>query len=151
MPYGNDPASNPLDQVRFLLGDTDVAHPELTDPEVAFLLSDAKGDTRAAAARGAETLASRYSTDVSEKQVGPLRIVTAGRGLSRSERYLQLAKYLWSQATAVTAGPWAGGINVTDKATRAADTEVVQPAFTRDLMEYPVNSATTLTEDERVR
>lgn len=137
MPYGGDPSRNPLDKVRFLLGDTNNGQLFLTDDEVHFLLSEENGSELRAAARGAEALASKFSTAVVEKQVGPLRISSGTRGLTKAERYLELAKALWRRAARRSAVPWAGGIEVTDKNERRADLERVKPAFSRTMMEYP--------------
>ena len=37
--YSEDPASNAKDKVRFLIGDTDPADPQLKDAEILFLIS----------------------------------------------------------------------------------------------------------------
>lgn len=150
MPYTGDPANNPLDEVRFLVGDTNLQAEELTDPEVQFLLVDRNGNTLEAAARAAEALASKYSAAVVEKQVGPLRISSGTRGLTKAERYLKLAKHLWQRALARSATPYAGGISVADKNARRADTERVKPTFARDQMRYPLISLGQSAENEKV-
>lgn len=140
MPYTGDPSRNPLDEVRYLLGDTDTSSAAtqlLTDDEVQYLLSSEGGNAMRAAARGAEVLASKFSTAVVEKQVGPLRISSGTRGLTKAERYMQLAKMLWRKAMGKSVAPWAGGIDRSDKNERRADLNRVRPAFGRDMMRYP--------------
>lgn len=150
MPYGKDPANNPLDEVRFLVGDTDLNVEELTDDEVQYLLADRHGNVLEAAARAAETLASKYSNAVVEKQVGPLRLSSGTRGLTKAERYLKLAKHLWAKAFSRSVTPYAGGISVTDKNARRADTDRVKPTFARDQMRYPLISLGQSAENEKV-
>lgn len=137
MPYTSDPSRNPLDTVRFLLGDTNLSAPELQDDEVQFLLDQEGKNPLRAAARGAEALASKYSAAVVEKQVGPLRISSGTRGLTKAERYAKLSKLLWSRAMASSVVPWAGGIERGDKEDRRGDPNRVRPSFTRDMQRYP--------------
>lgn len=136
MPYTGDPSRNLLDKVRFLLGDTDTPE-EMSDPEIQFLLDEEHMNPLRAAARGAEALASKWSTAVVEKQVGPLRISSGTRGLTKAERYMKLAKMLWSQAMRQSVVPWAGGISEQDKQTRRDDSDRVKPSFARNMMYYP--------------
>lgn len=150
MPYTGDPARNPLDAVRFLVGDTNLSAQEFQDDEVQYLLSEENGNTFRAAARAAETLAAKYSAAVVEKQVGPLRISSGTRGLTKAERYLKLAKHLWSRAFSRSVSPYAGGISVADKNERRADTDRVKPAFARDQMRYPLISLGQSAENEKV-
>lgn len=151
MPYTGDPSRNPLDKVRFLLGDTKDSASELTDNEVQFLLDEEGQNPLRAAARGAETLASKYSTAVVEKQVGPLRISSGTRGLTKAERYMKLAQMLWKQAMSQSVVPWAGGISKSDKNSHLTDSDRVEPAFARGMMSYPATSAAQSAEDLKVR
>lgn len=138
MPYTVDPANVPADRVRFLIGDTVVASPELSDYEVDYLLSLYPDDPLSAAARAAEALAGKYAKAV-DKSVGNLRISNS----QKAEGYRKLAAQLWRQATRGTfvpgsvVAPWAGGISRSDKLARERDTDRVRPAFRRRLMEYP--------------
>lgn len=149
MPYTGDPARNILDNVRFLVGDTRVDAQEFTDEEVQYLLDTEHRNPLRAAARGAETLAGKYANQVVEKQVGPLRISSGTRGLTKSERYMKLAKALWARAAKEGAVPWAGGISEDDKVLRREDTDRVRPSFARQMMPYPEghSSQTASAED----
>lgn len=135
MPYANDPANDPADEVRFLIGDTNQAAPLLTDEEVAFLLLDENSDPRRAAARAAETLAAKYTQQASERRVGPLMITSGNRTLTKGQEFARLATRLWARANS-SSGPYAGGISFADKITRAGDPDRVRPAFRRAMMRY---------------
>lgn len=141
MPYTDDPEHNPLDQVRFLLGDTNNAALDLTDNEVAYLLESEGDDTLRAAARGAENLAAKFTRTAEEKRVGPLSVrESTSSGKSKAERFAMLAKMLWARIAGTTGGPWAGGISKTDKQMRDHDSDRVEPAFKRDMQKYPSGS-----------
>lgn len=144
MPYTDDPAGTPTDEVRFLVGDTTSPY-DLTDNEVVYLLGLENGNANRAAARAAETLAAKYTKAYEEKRVGPLLLRSYS---DKAGRFSKLAKALWSRASATTVVPFAGGISVTDKANREADTDVVQPTFKRTMMDYPGGSGDTASDEE---
>lgn len=133
MPYGNDPVNSQPDEVRFLVGDTDVSNPLLSDDEVDYLLAK-EGSALLGAARAAEVLAAKFQSQASERQVGPLRI----RFERRVEHYSTLARQLRiTAATKESAAPYAGGISRQDKSTRASNPDRVRPSFKKRLMHYP--------------
>jgi len=134
MSYGDSPASNPVDAVRLLVGDTKSPE-QLTDNELAYLLSEERGNTLRAAARAAETLASKYANQAEERVVGPLRL--ANRNQSQTVRYQRLAKTLWARAFSRGVAPYAGGTSIADKTAKGTDADRVEPFFKRDLMKYP--------------
>lgn len=149
MPYTNDPANSPSDQVRFFVGDTSTTNPDLTDQEVAFLLLEEGDNTLRAAARAAESLSSLYTKKADSRQVGPLRIVQSNRNMSKAGEFILLAKRLWARAgNAGLAAPFAGGISRADKNSRIQDTDRVRPAFSRQMMRYPLGSARAATTEE---
>lgn len=144
MPYTNDPQNIPTDRVRFLLGDTS-SSPDLTDPEIVYLLeTEGADDPLRAAARGAELLASRFTAAVEEKRVGPLLIKTAQ---NKAIRYMQLATRLWARVLSTSGRPFAGGISVVDKDARRLDSDRVRPAFSRRMMRYPDTATPTVSSD----
>lgn len=148
MPYTDNPSGNPLDAVRFLVGDTGTTS-ELTDPEIAFLLEQEDSNTYRAAARAAETLGARYSKSV-DKQVGNLRLSSS----QKADAYRKLALSLWEQATRGTfipgslVAPWAGGISRNDKINRARNPDRVRPSFARRMMRYPFGDAAASGESD---
>lgn len=147
MPYGNDPGHDPLDHVRFLVGDTSTSTPDLSDEEVAFLL-DTEGSPTRAAARAAETLSARYSKTASEKRVGPLTIIQGTRAMSKSMEFGRLAKLLWARAASGDSTPYAGGTSLNDKSIRQTDPDRVKPSFSRRMMEYPTGSTSQADPDD---
>lgn len=94
--YSGDPADTDLDQVRFLLRDTDTAAPLLTDTEIEWLLTE-WGDTRQAARAGAETLAARFAQSaVTSKRIGDLALTESYS--EQSVTFARLAGMLAQQA-----------------------------------------------------
>lgn len=148
MPYTDDPKNIPADQVRLLLGDTDVAHERLSDAAIDFLLFDQNDNTTRAAARGAEFLAAKYATLPSEKKVGPLMLMYGTRAITVSAQYAEIAQMLWAQASQEGVIPWAGGISRTDKLDRASDTDRIRPTFARRMMHYPNSEAQSVAPEE---
>lgn len=71
--YTGDPASRPIDAVRFLVQDTDVSNPGLTDTEILWLIAQSGDDVYEAAAQSAEQRAASYAS-FRDKSVGPLSI-----------------------------------------------------------------------------
>lgn len=132
MPYTDSPSTNPLDAVRALVSDTSTTAPMLTDNTIAFFLEEENNNVFRAAARAAEALAAKYANMAEERRVGPLWI----RSFSdKSSKYLALAKTLWNRAMrAGSSGVYAGGISVTDKTEKVADSDRVRPAFSRRMM-----------------
>lgn len=150
MAYTNDPANKPSDQVRFYVGDTDVASPDLTDEEVAFLLLEENDNTLRAAARAAETLAAKYTKRADSKKVGPLAIIQSNRANTKAQEFGRLAAWLWARAGAGNAGPYAGGISVSDKNSRILDSDRVRPAFSRSMMRERSMGVADDTTEERL-
>lgn len=143
MPYTDDPANIPDDQVRFYVGDTSTTAPDLTDNQVAFLLLEEGGNPLRAAARAAEVLAAKYAKTASEKRVGPLAIIQGTRSQSKAQEFSKLAKRLWARAGAGSTVPYAGGTSILDKNSNVLDGDRVQPSFSRRMMRYPEGDAHT--------
>jgi len=130
--YGGDPSVTTKDAVRFYLGDTNSQDQQLSDEEIAYLLSEENDNPIRAAARGAENVAAYYARQVS-KSVGGLSL-SAG---FRMANYQKLAERLWRRASMATNGslavPYAGGISHADKDSREDNSDRVEPAFSREL------------------
>lgn len=127
MPYtGYDPENEPVDAVRFLVGD--MTEPfRLSDTEILFALN-LNANTYAAAAICARALAAQYARRVDS------RFETIDNKYSQLHaNYEKLARRLDAQAK--RAGglglPLAGGITKTDVDAARADSERV-PAFFHD-------------------
>jgi predicted alpha/beta hydrolase family esterase len=131
--YSQDPSSSSKDTVRFYVGDTIEADPQISDEEITFLITEEGDNLLRAAARGAEMIAAHYARQV-DKSVGGLSL-SAGR---RQEKYERLAKQLWNRASRVGKGlptAYAGGISITDKIVQIEDTDRVRPDFHKDQMD----------------
>lgn len=104
--YGGAPGSVTRDGVRFLLSDTVSATAQLTDEEIAYLLTTWT-TVNAAARAGAEIIAGKYARSADEsKKVGDLSLSTSYS--SRAAEYRSLAASLAAQHARKTApAPWA--------------------------------------------
>ena len=125
--YSGDPGASDLDEVRFLIGDTDTDDQQLSDEEIAYLLTST-GSVTAAALGAARSLWAKYSRLVDQK-TGDIDIKYS----QRKDAYAALIRQLQLGMLPV---PYAGGISEDDKQVDEADSDVVQPAFTRGMMEY---------------
>lgn len=121
-------STSTLDQVRFYLGDI-ASTSQLVSDEVInqSLKLNASHPLRAAVAV-AESQASAQARHPTDLRIGDL---AESYGQSE-ERWHNIATALRARL-ARTVTPFAGGIGVSDKQTRADDTTVVQPAFTRTI------------------
>lgn len=125
--YLGDPAANTRDQVRFLCGDNDAEDKLVSDEEIAHAYTE-EGTYQGAAALVCEHLAARFAREASKS-------VAAGGGMStaisldqRSKAFATQAKSLRGRAAVGgSVLPYCGGITISDKATRAADTNRVMP------------------------
>ena len=125
--YSGDPGASDLDEVRFLIGDTDTDDQQLSDEEINYLLTST-GSVQAAALGAARSLWAKYSRLVDQK-TGDIDIKYS----QRKDAYAALIRQLQLGMLPV---PYAGGISEDDKQVDEADSDVVQPAFTRGMMEY---------------
>lgn len=126
--------TEPLDQVRFMVGDTDSTKPQLQDEEIAFLI-DSSGGAAAAAVSACRALAAKYARRVHE-EVGDLKLYNE----QMFDQYSKLAEQLASQAViggaSLSGMPSAGGVYVAEKEAYAADASIVQPSFSRGMHDY---------------
>lgn len=108
MPYTGHPETSKEDEVRFLLGDTDVSSPRLTDSEVRYLLTTQGDVVIKAAYQGAIRLISKYSTHLS-KSVGPTSLSYGD--LVTNYRQLKYDLGNLGGRPTVTGPPIAGGLD----------------------------------------
>ncbi len=114
----------PLNMVRMLLGDTNMADPQLQDEEIQAFV-DATDSTTGAAALGARALAGKYARSV-DKWVGDLKILAS----QRHRHYLLLQEKLERQSFGHGV-PSAGGIRISQKEAVEANSDLVPPFFKR--------------------
>ena len=88
--YSGDPSSSSIDQVRFLLGDTDSTDKlTLSNEEITWLISEWDNNLYFAAAAGAEQLAGQFAREVTYASDG-----VTYTGTELQQKYLQLATQL---------------------------------------------------------
>ncbi len=128
--YGDDPAGSTLDEVRLLVGDTDVERAKLSDAEINHFLAS-EGGTMYAALQAARAILARLAD----------RVTYATGRVSKSvsdqfTHYQEVVADLESRAQTSVA-PYAGGISESDRETDAADSDLTQPYFTTDMLDSP--------------
>jgi len=121
---GTSSAEARRDAVRYFIKDTVSTKQLVLDEEIAFVLAENGNNVYRAAADACRGLAAR---EAKSKSVGDLSI--SGMG----ESYVALAAILDRRAD-MQATPFAGGVSLSDKDTRVADTDRVQPAFRRSFI-----------------
>lgn len=129
--YTNDPASVPLDTLRFTIGDTDTTDQQLSDEELQYLL-DTYTTPLSAATAAVRGLIAKYSRRV-DKAVGDLKISYS----QQLENYITLLSTLGSSADVSLAPPFAGGISISDKLNTESDTDRVAPHFRIGMHDIP--------------
>ena len=101
---------------------------EISDESITALLALTSGDVYETAALAADSIAGRYAGLV-DKKIGDLSMSWSQRAKQWHDKAASIRK---SGRSALFA-PFAGGISQASKDVYAADTDVVQPAFTRTL------------------
>lgn len=122
--YSGDPTTTPKDAVRFLVGDTVEADPQVMDPEITFALTQ-RASPYGAAAVICRALAARLAreADTVDKDI---RTTLS----QRSKAYLMMASDYEMQASFRSgASPYAGGISIADRSRQIGNTDRVQPNF----------------------
>lgn len=128
--YGADPTTEPLDQVRLLVGDTDPAAFLLLDAEINWLLTRAADDVTTASIQAALAIAAKLSREV-DRSLGDV----SRSASQRAAAYRDLARTLSETAAAARVDatratvptPLAGGIDG-------------DPYFAMGFMDSPGNS-----------
>lgn len=126
--YSGDPSASTLDEVRFLIGDTDIDDQQLSDEEITYLLAEYESALPAAIA-AAEGIAAKYARLVDQK-TGDIDVKFS----QRAAHYSQLAADL-RRKIGILAEPYVGGISVSDTEIDKDDDDVVQPAFEVGMMD----------------
>lgn len=134
--YSGNPSSSLHDQVRFLMGDTNIAEPKLADEEVNFLLSEWV-DPYLAAAAGADQLANTAASWFT--------YMADGTSMSLSEaqaKYQTMAGWLRQQYRRRNrpGAVYAGGVDRGDHEINAADDSVMHGSFALGMHDLPDNA-----------
>lgn len=121
--------SNPINQVRLMVGDTDSTDAQLQDEAISAYLPGgplAAGSVYLAAAQCCEAIASAYARQIDLK-IGN----TTASPEPRMAHYRQRAKDLRAQNLRYGGlTPYSGGISISDKETIEGNTDRKEPAFT---------------------
>ena len=144
MAYGSTPTSTNTDGLRVLVGDisTSTSSELLADADYTFFLT--QGSFYIAAKLAANSLAAKFTgvaQDIKTKKVGDLEI-TYSDANNAASGYKMLASEFGRMAAAGVS-PYAGGISRSDKASVQADTDRVDPAFSRGIFDNPAVLAFT--------
>lgn len=119
-----------IDKVRFYVGDTVASDPLLTDQEIEFALAEG-GSVRSAAVLCANKKAAEWAR-LADLKEGQLSISYS----QRSKQMMALADTIQESSAFVDpALPTAGAIFVADKEDTEADTTLVKPAFTVNMLD----------------
>lgn len=138
--YSGNPASSKKDEVRYLVGDTQVDSPLSTDEEIAWALSQNANNANNAAVWVAKAISAYFSTLAEITEIGPIKIQYGKRSESYEKRAKELERNSDSKFTSVIA--YAGGISKADKATLDDDNATVFKIGQDDL----INNVEPLTE-----
>lgn len=115
--YGQDPAANNRDAVRYLIGDTNVRSQLRSDEEIAYALLEAGDNVSEAAANTLEQLAIVYARLAESMQLGRRRTQYG----DRSAKFRQRAEDVRVEAGVNAAGPLAPQIEVADREAALTD------------------------------
>jgi len=131
-----DPSASDKDAVRFLVGDTSSADPQVTDEEIDWSLTQ-HSKIRYAAALVCRALAAKYSKCAVSVSIGD---ISTSNAAAVAKEYAERAKEL--DPSGITKGtaivlPKFGGLSISEKETLAGDTDAVQPSFSRGMDDYP--------------
>jgi hypothetical protein len=127
--YTNDPASRPIDTVRFEVADTNTTSSTtvaLSDEEIQYLI-DTNNHVLYAAAAAAEQIGGQSASGLESKSVGDFKLTFPSGDLGS---YSALASALRVRAARKAGGSlYAGGLTKTDKGEMETDVDRVQPVF----------------------
>lgn len=143
--YTATPATNMVDQVRLLLGDTDMSDPLLQDEEIQFFISTWP-DPYSAAAASAEQIAAQFAREVSSSGDG----VQVGTN-ELQDKFVALAERLRYQAVRLgrAALPYVGGQSRSDIRQALEEEDTVQTTFWTGMGDNPLNEGSGAIVDSR--
>lgn len=130
--YSGNPSASDNDEIRFLTGDVDTTDQLVSDEEIAYAIAQEANNVKAAV-RVCYAIAMKFARKA-DKAVGDLKINYS----QQYKQYLDMADTLDSKIAAVEGAiAYAGGISVSDKDTVDADTDRVNPSFSRGMHDNP--------------
>ncbi len=132
--YSGNPADSAVDAVRFLTGDTDTNDQLLDNEEIAWTNNQITGSDTATTAlyevsyRCMVAIASKFSR-LADQTVGDLKVDLFQKATNAREQAALLKQQALREGN--TPVPYAGGISVSDKEIDQANSDIVQPYFSR--------------------
>jgi hypothetical protein len=131
-----DLATNLKDRVRFLVGDTDMASPQLQDEEIAWAVIE-RGNAYGAGAMCALALVAKYSRLTSISADG------VSQGLDQKARaFALLAKELQRKEVIYRATPTLGGASISDMKAILGNIDRVPDIFRIGISDNPAGDGT---------
>lgn len=124
-------ATSERDQVRLEIQDTDPSNKLLQDEEINYFLT-VERNLWSAAARCCESLSRRFAQKADVRLGRAVFVIYT----KQADQYRTMAQDLRKKGLG-TVAPWVGGMSVSDKQAYEAQTDIVQPAFARDMQESP--------------
>ena len=128
--YSGDPSSSDRDALRFLVGDTDTSDQQLSNEELAYLLTE-HGAVRPAGIAACRAMIGKYARLV-DQSTGSIRI-------SYSQRIKHYQFLLGEIRRGRLVAPYAGGISVSDAETVNEDTDRAAPTFSVGMHDNPTD------------
>ena len=134
---GTTTATERLNSVRLLSGDTDANDPQLLNEEIDFSLTQTGNNVYYSAAWVARAISSKYSRLVDTELSGAL----SSKYSSLSQQYVKLADTLEYQGKTAGAviGVKGGGISVSAVKSVRDNTDRIKPSFRRDRFKNPAS------------
>ncbi|MNH16411.1 hypothetical protein D3C79_760540 [compost metagenome] len=102
--YGGNPKDNPIDRVRFTVGDTDENSPLLTDEEIQYLLDQHNGNPQLAAIASVKSIIAKLARLV-DYTIGPESVKNSQKLLNYRRLLSTLEADLNSAAAPIWTGP----------------------------------------------
>lgn len=134
--YTGNPAISTKDAVRFYLGDTDSANPQIMDEEIAWAILE-RGNTWGATAMCAMALAAKYSRLTSLSADG------VSQGLNqKAAAYRLIAAEYQRKEVIYRAVPTLGGVSISDMRTVLSNLDRVPDIFRIAINDNPPNDGT---------
>lgn len=130
----SDLENSAKDQVRLLIGDTDESDKLISDPAITFRLSEAGQNVRLAAAACCEDIAAKFARKVDYKN-GSLSVSAS----KRADAYRALAMELRRRDSELCE-VFAGGLTRSGKDALEADSDAIQPRFSRGMNRHAEDS-----------
>jgi hypothetical protein len=122
--YSGNPANSTLDAVRFTIGDTDAACPQLQDEEITYAYNQI-GNVYGAAAMCCQVLATNMSR-LADQSSGQSKLTYSQRATAYVKRAREFETIMVARGGALT---YAGGISIADRQRQEQDPDRSQPQF----------------------